>query len=385
MWDYLPDEVVVEFLQRLPVKSLIRLRCVSKSWNSLITSPAFINSHLTQSLTHFSNSNTKIVRYCTYPRSEKYILFRDENESFDQIQQLDFLVASRQSRHFILINFVNGLYCLNEHDRIIVWNPSIIKCITLPKPSITIKTHGPISCCLAFGFDSRTNDYKVVRFAFQFVLEELDTPIVEVYSLSEGSWRIISASATLQPEIRFKYGIGNAASLNGAIHVAATDWKNAPRPLVLTFDLSDEVFREISVPNGMFREGDLVSTSVFQGLLSLLCYATDEDTGEKCCSIWVMKEYGIVESWTKQFTVDLNGEIERVLGVRKNGHILVEAQERISSELSSYDPESQQVQRLGICGFKYFHLDNYMENLVLLDKPTDPLTRRRVSRKRKCR
>ena len=187
MSDYLPDEVVrvPEILHRLPSKSLIRFRCVSKSWNSLITSPAFINFHLTQSLSTLSNSNTKIVRYCTHPKLENYKLFRDENDSFDQIQQLDFPVASRQLRHFILIGFVNGLCCLNEDERIIVWNPSIIKSITLPKPSITIETHGPNSFRLAFGFDSRTNDYKVVRFAFQCGHGELDMPIVEVYSLRE--------------------------------------------------------------------------------------------------------------------------------------------------------------------------------------------------------
>ena len=40
-----------------------------------------------------------------------------------------------------------------------------------------------------------------------------------------------------------------------------------------------------------------------------------------------------------------------MVGLQKNGHILVERQVKpFSSELSSYDPESQQVKDLGICG-----------------------------------
>ncbi|KAF3957960.1 hypothetical protein CMV_017080 [Castanea mollissima] len=103
-----------------------------------------------------------------------------------------------------------------------------------------------------------------------------------------------------------------------------------------------------------------------------------------------MKEYGVVDSWTKQFTVDLNrgGEIIRVLGLQKNGNILVEALLSGPSrcELSSYDPKSEQVKNLGICGSLYdFRVDNYMENLGLLDKPNETVSERRVSRKRKCR
>ncbi|KAF3953004.1 hypothetical protein CMV_021505 [Castanea mollissima] len=102
----------------------------------------------------------------------------------------------------------------------------------------------------------------------------------------------------------------------------------------------------------------------------------------KCCSIWVMKEYGVVDSWTKQFTVDCNGGL--LLGLLKNGNILVETITPINSEISSYDPKSRQVKNLGICrrGFKIW-VDNYMENLVLLDKPNDKVPKRRVSRKRK--
>jgi len=45
--------------------------------------------------------------------------------------------------------------------------------------------------------------------------------------------------------------------------------------------------------------------------------------------------------------------------------------------LSSYDPKSQQVKNLGICGRPYyFHVDNYVENLVLLNKPNDAVFER---------
>ena len=38
-----------------------------------------------------------------------------------------------------------------------------------------------------------------------------------------------------------------------------------------------------------------------------------------------MKEYGVVDSWTKLFTVNLNRGLLRLLGLQKNGNILVEA------------------------------------------------------------
>ncbi|KAL9451372.1 hypothetical protein AB3S75_013021 [Citrus x aurantiifolia] len=44
----LSDDLLVETLSRLLVKSLMRLRCVSKSWFSLVKDPKFICKHLTR-------------------------------------------------------------------------------------------------------------------------------------------------------------------------------------------------------------------------------------------------------------------------------------------------------------------------------------------------
>ncbi|XP_030963632.1 F-box/kelch-repeat protein At3g23880-like [Quercus lobata] len=386
MSDYLPEEVVLEILHRLPVKSLIRFRCVSKSWNSLITTSAFIKSHLTRSLS--LSSDKLIVRQCVnkpYPFVEHYKLIDDTNDSSsDQIQHIDFpLRCSRFICHFNLIGSVNGLFSLFEEDRFVIWNPSIRKFITLPKPCIRVKSvvHE------AFGFDPRTNDYKVVRIAFPRRTQSSEMakiPLVEIYSLNEGSWRITSAGNSFSPGFSFVDRGRPSASLNGAVHFVVRDWDNKSDPSVLSFDLGDEVFRMISVPNGAFSTSDYVHTSVIGGSLSLLCHDsyTYGHAVNNCCSIWVMKEYGVVDSWTKQFTVNLNGGL--LLGLQKNGNMLVETKLPLHCEISSYDPKSKQVKNLGICGMSYtFFVDNYMENLVLLDKPNDKVSKRRVSRKRK--
>ncbi|RHN79380.1 putative F-box domain-containing protein [Medicago truncatula] len=41
---YLPDELITQILLRLPVETLIRFKCVCKSWFSLISNPYFANS-----------------------------------------------------------------------------------------------------------------------------------------------------------------------------------------------------------------------------------------------------------------------------------------------------------------------------------------------------
>ena len=149
--------------------------------------------------------------------------------------------------------------------------------------------------------------------------------------------------------------------------------------------MGDDVFRTILVPNGTFRKYDDVCTTVIGGSLTLLCHDPDMVRVNNSCSIWVMKEYGVIDSWTKLCTVDLNRPTIR-LGHLKNGHIpVVVKAARLPPDykLSLYDLESQQ--NLGICeGLNFIRVDDYMENLVLLDKPDDALSKRGVSRKRKC-
>lgn len=41
----LPKELLAEILKRLPVKYILRCRCVQRSWHSLIQSPTFITYH----------------------------------------------------------------------------------------------------------------------------------------------------------------------------------------------------------------------------------------------------------------------------------------------------------------------------------------------------
>ena len=143
---------------------------------------------------------------------------------------------------------------------------------------------------------------------------------------------------------------------------------------VLAFDLRDQVFREM-IPNNMIRRRSPVNevdTCICRGSLALLHYYINEDSAwppERYCCIWVMKEYGVVDSWVKKFTV----EIDRfnVRGFTKNCHPIL----RIGRahcwdwELSSYDLQKQQATKLGIHGVfleDIICVDAYRENLVLL-------------------
>ncbi|XP_023910083.2 F-box protein CPR1 isoform X1 [Quercus suber] len=407
MSDYLPHEVVRDILLSLPVKSLIRFRCVSKSCNSLITSSDFIDSHLTRShsLPSSSNSNNTLIfrDLASKPNVEKYRLIH--NDSFDRIEHLEFPLTTRpRSRIYkcTFIGYVNGLFCLYEKKRFILSNPSIRKCIILPKHCIKIKTDGHVKCHSAFGFDPRTNDYKVVIIALPYnpYYMKKQPTLVEVYSLSEGSWKMIDASTSFPPNIRFDEYKCPAASLNGAIHFTVKVMPNFTELAILSFDLRDAVFHVISLAASTSRHG-CINASVFRGLLSLIC---QRSTPSKCCDIWVMKEYGVVDSWTKQFTFDRSGGYLSVIGLRKNGHVLMNNMESMlqkgprvieegnieldllpSYTLSSYDPESQQFKNLGSIGKALQCVDNYNENLVLLRKPNDAVSRKGVSRKRKCR
>ncbi|KAI3971284.1 hypothetical protein MKW92_042234 [Papaver armeniacum] len=124
---------------------------------------------------------------------------------------------------------------------------------------------------------------------------------VDIYSLRSNSWRSITNTPYYVKNI-VSYERGLAGLLvNGALHwIVYLEMEN--RHVIASFDIDDETFTELPKPKH-FVEDEFRTTKV--GLLGgRLCLLVG-----KCFSeggggdIWVMKNYGVVESWTLSFSI----------------------------------------------------------------------------------
>lgn len=158
--------------------------------------------------------------------------------------------------------------------------------------------------------------------------------------------------------------------MNGAIHWIGYNLKSVGDifcNLIVSFDMKTESFGTMIVPDSVEQQWTLSVAAVDESL-SLIHMKLDS------CSVWMMKEYGIVNSWTKKLEIKLGsfyGPFQRPLGFTRNGHVLMAAR---SGDLVSYDPESENFKGLGINGGLsgdqqsfYFYVHTYVESLVLLE------------------
>ncbi|XP_059653428.1 F-box/kelch-repeat protein At3g06240-like [Cornus florida] len=264
-----------------------------------------------------------------------------------------------------------------------LWNPSIRKFVVLPRPRITCSSHGfDYYRVLGFGFDSTTNDYKVVRIVYISGGTEVD-----IYSLKEGDWRRISVSGPV-PRIDCD---PSHAYVNGTIHWV-TRGRNCHNFIVL-FNLGTKVFSQMELPTSLQRsiaqigQPRSLSLAVFQDSLCVF----QSDSYNRKASIWMMKEYCVVESWTNLFNLDYSREFPlreefgvvdpwanlftyfssrsalsvRVIGLKRNGEVLLVKDEK----MISVDIKAQTFRYLGISGREAaFSVNTYTESLVLIDK-----------------
>lgn len=217
-------------------------------------------------------------------------------------------------------------------------------------------------CALGFGFDSMSNDYKVVRVSYSGGENGFWVPPnVEIYAVREKSWRDFEGFV---PEFGITEYFWSQVCVNGNVH-----WVGYKRVSLVTrgcfvvvFDLGGEVFGEMELPGSLVHEfPSNMMVSVMDECLSVLVY--DKRAFSKQCTVWVMKEYGVAESWSKQYEIDLDGRLVLVLGLRKNGEMLLV----MGKELVSYNPESEGIKKLGVSGCKdSFWFRDYTESLVLL-------------------
>ncbi|KAL6986804.1 hypothetical protein U1Q18_001756 [Sarracenia purpurea var. burkii] len=381
MSDHLPSEIVVEILKRLPVKSLLRFSSVCKSWWFLITSPDFITIHLNQTTSNSTAAaaHTLVRRYCKFRAKEIYSLHLDKESFADERAGIEFPFGEQSRFYFRIVGSCNGILCLYDDlfgntGNIILWNPMIRRSLTLPVPNFTFDCNDPHMFVLGFGVDPKTNDHKVVRISYLHGDNAyIVLPKVEIFSLQLGSWKEIK---TIVPYFITEH-FWSQAFINGVVHWVAyyrvgksgdrnRDRNRIFRCLVMSFDMGSEVFGELSLPEclGAGVPPMNMSASVFGGSLSIL--RLDQRIWPHSCSIWIMKDYGIVGSWVNQFNIDLEGVLGMALGLRKNGEVLFAT---TSGELLSYNHGTRTIIRLnmGKCGTKdSFYVDSYIESLVLL-------------------
>ncbi|XP_020534179.1 F-box/kelch-repeat protein At3g06240 isoform X3 [Jatropha curcas] len=212
----LPQEVIQEILLRLPVKSLCRFRCISKSWLSRISSPQFAKAHLDIALRSnilysqrqrliFSSGNLYSVEYesiCNtngrdiavvtldYPLKEKangrddvlddsrgndlvyYKVSEDEDEN-PVIVKVDAKFSSKVTKlddiWVEIFGSCNGLVCIApEEDTLFLFNPSTGESKRIPEQSLSRSApYGYNS--YGFGYDPTTDDYKGYFFMELFI------------------------------------------------------------------------------------------------------------------------------------------------------------------------------------------------------------------------
>ncbi|KAI8530502.1 hypothetical protein RHMOL_Rhmol11G0064200 [Rhododendron molle] len=296
----LPEEVLTDILSRLPVTTLLQFRCVSVSWRDLIDSSDFFHLHLHRSIE---------------TRTNRSLILRQDNRlsslEFDSLYGSAVIDAVQITHHPLwcqdygthVWGSCDGLLCMsNTLDTLVLWNPSTRRSRRLPYASIEFQNLSRYyeSRVYGFGYDRVSRDYKVVRIV---VLKGIDDGCfdfeVKVYSVRSNSWHR-AKKFPRYPNLQRAGGV----LAGGVLHWVVTTEPEAFNPgLIIGFDLGREEFK--LVPQPVYSDGNFfMDLQSLGGCLSLICnYYLDR------VDIWVMKEYGVNESWSKLISIVQPGVI----------------------------------------------------------------------------
>lgn len=218
-----------------------------------------------------------------------------------------------------LIGSCNGLVCISTPlPSLVVFNPSTGCC----KEIIYGRNRsllGP-GTKYGFGFDDINDDYKVVRLTGAHPLDlglykSAAISEVEVYSFKSGHWDVIEGPYDQDLMMRMENG---ALIDNHLLHWRFWDVSYG-RFRIGCFDIRHNRWSDVPLPincleNSIDRDGGghcgdhsgelilLVYFGVFDGCLCLLT-GNLHRRGEY--DLWVMKEYGVKESWVKLVHISL--------------------------------------------------------------------------------
>ncbi|PIA44421.1 hypothetical protein AQUCO_01700190v1 [Aquilegia coerulea] len=255
----LPKELVVEILYKLPVTSLGIVRCVSKTFDSMIQNPEFVETYRSKAP----------LRWLVFDHSELITFTIYVDNSRPSKRQ-----ALTLSVHLWSVNFYDGLLVFfNDDGKPLLHNISTQVTVELPSthPASFTDTE-----CLQIGLDISSNKYKVLYWKES---RDLCLSFCYVLTLEKGSaWRPVGDT----PQVR---GVGKKPQTcaNGSLF-----WLDDCQQRVILFDLSSEMFRSINPPCVMNLHESSYSLFEFNGSLCLVQKPRKEMFHLEC--MWLLKD-----------------------------------------------------------------------------------------------
>ncbi|KAM3198797.1 hypothetical protein P3L10_034462 [Capsicum annuum] len=183
---HLQEEIIMDILSRLPVLSLLRFKCVSKCWMTLISEPYFTLKHLNRAKNN-EHSQKILVLHGEFPLhcSSLSSASLSSVQLAEDVRKLDWPSNPRPWR-FRMYCCYDGLVLIKLRDYpqyaraiLLLWNPSTRESTVLPRTEFSLTK----DYSFGLGYDSTSDDYKILKID--------DAARCEILALKSGSWRKI--------------------------------------------------------------------------------------------------------------------------------------------------------------------------------------------------
>ncbi|MFS7957911.1 hypothetical protein Hanom_Chr07g00672001 [Helianthus anomalus] len=220
-------------------------------------------------------------------------------------------------RKFCLF-LIGHKFLVNGLGKAALWNLTIRKTVELVVPS--------------------TNDPKIVKITHIVSWGDMESAScihwqVGVFTLSPGAWRRLGAN--LPHDVIYWLATMDGGSCN----------------LIISYNITSEVFGEVNLPNRLTHSPSRHWLSLFKLREFLVVLDNVCEHDRIAYDVWMMED-GISKSFTK------------------SGEHIIEFVEGNRGLLFAYEPNSKNIDNLGIVGmFCSFDVHHYIETLSLLDQP----------------
>ncbi|KAL6561995.1 hypothetical protein OROGR_003002 [Orobanche gracilis] len=332
-----PHEVIFNILSRLPVKSLLRLKCACKIWRTIVSLPAFVSVHLTRSPSSLIFQAYRIPRFpgdqpladilpdghvmCTY------VPPKPETNTHSTIHPIhDFPGSDAVGFHHLqVVGSQNGIVCVYEHTythKFTLWNPATGSSLHIPFSDLKIDPTVHIGASAGFGFDPSLNEYTIIR-----IISHLQNPstrmivpdLAEVFNFKTGRW-----TQLLQNENDVDApGFHVTTETCGAVIGGVPYWKcwgedvelGRARPMSMSFDVKKSAFDLHPFP-WRTENRSMYMGEIKEGRLGAVVWDRGESLENRVLDVWMMgtDRMIIIGYWSRMYRVEVSPEMGGVVG-----------------------------------------------------------------------